>query len=249
MPSPRFYKVGFYISLATLTAALLAALASSALNGLLGIMMDGAARGGTNMPVGVGGGAMSIRSDKGYGTDPKNGGLPCAVLERGLLHLFGVTEIELDGVTKGPRSTGKKGDSVRTFLRSGWTMEMYTRRRDGSTPDQPAEGMRFRATTTCMQGNMMKDGITISPLVPTSTFYPFGDLDPNNKLNEDGSVRRRYMRYDINDGKNTHCMSMPDGNGDEDMCEHMSMITIEANGKDAQTYNCTSGECILGIQE
>jgi hypothetical protein len=242
MLSHRFYKVGFYTSVTILSAVALAAIAAIVVPGIVAYILNISGKGSPNMPVGVGGGAMTIRGDGSDGTGKDSSdGTPCFILKRGLLHTFGRTEIEMDGVTKGqtvPLNT--KGTTVRRLLNSSWTMDMFNRSRGGSGAAATA-WIELDPTQKCVQNDKLNDGVTVKVLGQKSGAYNYGYLTLT-PLDEDGSVRMRYKSNDDN------CTKTPDPTGDEDMCEHMSKITITTGGQ-TSPYNCTSGECSIGIEE
>ena len=155
MLSPRVYRVGFYTAAAVVVMALAITFAARAGYRLARMMMDAAtgARGSSNMPVGVGGGAMSIHGDGPVGVVhlPSGGVIPCLVLEPGLINIFGKTEIELDGVTKLPIPMPKApGTVVSRYVKHPWKMDMYARSRNG-TPST-TDGLHIESTHACKIG-------------------------------------------------------------------------------------------------
>jgi hypothetical protein len=224
-------------------------------------MIDAATggRGSPNMPIGVGGGAMSIHGAGPVGVVhfPSGSVAPCLVLEPGLIYgLTGKTEIELDGVTTSPIPLPKApGTVVSAYVKHHWTMDLYARLRDGSP--STTDGLHIESTHDCkLQSGGPKHGVIVTAFGSMSKVYPYGDLT-SVILDEDGLIRRRYeridSRYENLDLKPANigsaCTSTPDGTGDEDVCEHMSTITITEGTKPPKSYNCTSGECTIGIEE
>ncbi len=249
MPIPRLYKVGLFTTSAIIIVGILTVVFARTGYRLARFVVDGVAgaRGSTNMPVGVGGGAMTVRSDDGVGSVP-NTNTNCLILKSYTPGLSSDSEIELDGVTQGQGvpSTPQKGISERILAATPWTMDMYTRKRNGSLLDSPTEGLHFQWIPVCTQGSTNYHGIvvTVDTVGSTSysTVYDYGNLAKTD-LDEDGSKRLRYK------SKKPDCTKTPDGTGDEDMCEHMSTIVIKDNNGSNPKYNCTSGECQLGITE
>jgi len=245
MLSPRVYRVGFYTAGTTVLAALAIIFAARAGLRLARVMIDAASsgRGSSNMPIGVGGGAMSIHGANPAGVVHLSGGdVPCLVLKPGLINIFGKTEIELDGVTTIPIPMPKAPGAILTkYLKHHWTMDLYARLRDGSP--STTDGLHVESTHDCMlPSGGPKHGVIVTAFGSMSKVYPYGDLTAI-VLDEDGLIRRRYETID------PKCTSAPDGTGDEDVCEHMSTITITEGTKPPKSYNCTNGECTIGIEE
>src|ERR1700761_1660428 len=260
MLSPRVYRFGFYAAAAVVVAALGITFAARAGYRLARMMMDAAtgARGSSNMPVGVGGGAMSIHGASPVGVVHLPGGdVPCLILEPGLIYgITRKTEIELDGVTASPIPSPKApGTVVSTYVKPPWKMDLYARLRDGSP--STTDGLHVESTHDCMlQSGGAKHGVVVTAFGSMSKVYPYGDFT-TVMLDEDALIRRRYEhidpRYENPDLRPTNigpaCTSTPDATGDEDVCEHMSTITIKEGTNAPKSYNCTSGECTIGIEE
>jgi hypothetical protein len=248
--SRNLYKARFFISLAALGVTGAVLLVSVRTHGFSGIA-PGGPKGSSNMPVGVNGGAMTIRALGSYGSEYENDDdhkYPCVVLEPGPSSAVNKTSIELDDVTDGagvpnPKTRGTTlSQAPYRDAVTPWTMRLVTRGRDGSAGD---EGMMLTWTSNCIQQGQRQNGITITIFGNNSEFYPYDLRDVNNPINEDGSVR---LRYKSKVSTETRCRDLPDGTGDEDMCERLSIITITQRGG-THSYRCTSGECSIGFQE
>jgi hypothetical protein len=225
----------------------------------IGLILGG--KGGSNMPVGVNGGAMTVHGQDWKSNDIEvddGEGNPCIVLKPGIFEFFGLTIVEFEGVTDGEKVPKEKTDSMTTyrFLRSPWTIDLYVRNRDGrgpfdGGPDVP-DGMQLSSTHKCRrQDGSTSDGVTVKINKGSSgTFYPFGDVSTQDKyqvvgLNEDGLTgRRRYMT------NNPDCKTEPSSNGDRDICERLSSIFInEIKHPYTHGYHCTDGECRIGVEK
>ena len=251
--SHRFYKISAYTAGAIVLASLLTiAAARSGVRWARKFLdtMSGA-RGTPNMPIGVGGGAMTIHGvgPAGVTTLQSGGSGPCLVLVP-IWFNPGLTEIELDGVTTTPIPTpNAPGTTTSMLVTRPWRMDMYARSRNGAP--SATQGLHVESTDACIQNNngIAHHGIAVVPFGNMSRVYPYGDLT-SIILDEDGLIRKRYEQDDSRQ-ENIHfkCTDKPDGTGDEDVCEHMSTITITQGNNTPQHYNCTSGECMIGIEE
>jgi hypothetical protein len=253
MLSPKIYRVGFYTVGAIVIAALLTVVAARSGQRWARMVVDKATggKGSPNMPIGVGGGAMSIHGagPAGVTTLQSGGSGPCLVLVP-IWFNPGLTEIELDGVTTTPIPTpNAPGTTTSMLVTRPWKMDMYARSRNGAP--SATQGLHVESTDACIQNNngIAHHGIAVVPFGNMSSVYPYGDLT-SVLLDEDGLIRRRY---EIDDSRHENiplkCTDKPDATGDEDVCEHMSTITIQEGTKQPKRYNCTSGECSIGIEE
>jgi hypothetical protein len=180
---------------------------------------------GTDSPVTVRGGAMTVRTkDQGGWVNIGNNSWCTDIGD------LGAFSISLDALTGTKPSTFPVGSTLTINGRAG-------------NNDDPDNGIQLTSQTGGC-GNESGPSIKLSPITSatsTSFFYPDA-----SSVNEDGGKIKAKRFWNQNSKNCVGPNPAATATGDEDTCERASTIALTVSGA-TSTYRCKNGECVIGI--
>ena len=224
----KLTEVGFAGILGGGIVAGVAALAIGFIPGIhLGLTKGG---GTTNPPIKVRGGAMTFRAPKKWMPIVFNS-LASFCSDKADISAIAFADVQIQN------SASLTTPLEIAQLQKGWTMKLL-----GRDSHNPGSGVLVTAQQQSCTGTQGISSLVLSPQNDgNSLFYTTDGPD------DDGTKSVRF--------ENKTCGGPGGGaSGDEDVCEHISTITLTLDKADAPgssttsyVYQCTNGDCTIGI--
>lgn len=200
--------------------------------------------GGTNMPLKVRGGSMTVR------TADSDGWQDVTTVPASPQFCTNVNPsyIELTGVTPGAAVPPGPVPLVisKIPLNFVWQIDVVGRSPGGASVS--GNGIRLTSQSSgCPTGSSSSSVLLSTQSGGNSAFYP-----NESALTESNTHSKRFMDTTAATATHPGCQSSPSSAGDEDLCERISKVTLtltppSGGTQITYTYKCPNGECSIGI--